>query len=87
MLSATVRNQGNGRSASTTLRYYHSLDDDFYGRYGSRHRCRGQPYRSRIERPVDQPDCPVDRWNLLLRCLPSIRCPENPLPGTTAPVP
>ena len=26
MLSATVRNQGNGRSASTTLRYYHSLD-------------------------------------------------------------
>ena len=25
MLSATVRNQGNGRSASTTLRYYHSL--------------------------------------------------------------
>ena len=26
MLSATVRNQGNGRSASTTLHYYHSLD-------------------------------------------------------------
>ena len=26
MLSATVRNQGNGRSASTTLRYYDSLD-------------------------------------------------------------
>ena len=26
MLSATVRNQGNGRSACTTLRYYHSLD-------------------------------------------------------------
>ena len=26
MLSATVRNQGNGSSASTTLRYYHSLD-------------------------------------------------------------
>ena len=25
-LSATVRNQGNGRSASTTLRYYRSLD-------------------------------------------------------------
>ena len=25
-LSATVRNQGNGLSASTTLRYYHSLD-------------------------------------------------------------
>ena len=26
MLSATVRNQGNGRSASTTLHYYRSLD-------------------------------------------------------------
>ena len=39
MLSATVRNQGNGRSASTTLRYYHSLGrDDFYGRYASRQR-------------------------------------------------
>ena len=27
MLSATVRNQGNGRSASTTLRYYRSSDE------------------------------------------------------------
>ena len=61
--------------------------DDFYGRYGSRHRRRGQPYRSRIERPVDQTDCPVDRWNLLLRCLRRSGVRRIPLPGTTAPVP
>ena len=43
--------------------------DDFYGRYGGRHGRREHTYRRRDQRRVDQPDCPVDRRNLLLRCL------------------
>ena len=45
-LSATVRNQGNGLSASTTLRYYRSTGrDDFYGRYAGRHGPSERPFR------------------------------------------
>ena len=36
-LSATVRNQGNGRSDSTTLRYYSPATDDHRRRHGGRH--------------------------------------------------
>ena len=68
--SATVRNQGNGLSASTTLRYYRSPDatistsdtavgtDAVGGLAGFWH-----------ERRVDQSDGAIDRWNLLLRRL------------------
>ena len=37
-LSTVVRNEGDGPSAATTLRYYRSSDgDDLHGRYAGRH--------------------------------------------------
>ena len=50
-LSATVRNQGNGLSASTTLRYLPlNGRDDFEHRYGSRHGHRERTCRCRNQR-------------------------------------
>ena len=50
-LSATVRNQGSGPSAFTTLRYYQSSDSTITtGGHGGRHGLRVQPRRGRERR-------------------------------------
>ena len=69
-LEATVRNQGTGSSASTTLRYYRSADatistDDKEVGTGRRERPVGGGHECR----VDQPECAVGCRNLLLRRL------------------
>ena len=69
-LSATVRNQGNDQSASTTLRYYHSPDatismgDTEVGTDAVGSLAAGENQFQRVD-----VDSPVDRWDLLLRCL------------------
>ena len=69
-LSATVRNQGSGPSAFTTLRYYQSIRPDNHDRrHGGRHGLRVQPRRGRERRRIDQPDRSFLCWDLLLRRL------------------
>ena len=69
-LSATVRNQGSGASAATTLRWYLSTDapvstsDTEVGTAPCEHPGR-LPHQCR----VDQPDRPLQRRDLLLRRL------------------
>ena len=69
-LNATVRNQGNGRSDSTTLRYYQSTDTTITtDGHGGRHGLGVPAQRSGERRRVDQPDCAVHCRHLLLRRL------------------
>ena len=69
-LRATVRNQGTGRSSSTTLRYYRSTDATIlHQRHRSRHRPGEHPVRLSHQFRVDLPFRPIERRDLLLRSL------------------
>ena len=66
-LSATVRNQGSGPSAATTLRYYRSARDDLGHRHAGGHGRGGRPGGIRNQRRVDRFDRPLEPRHVLLR--------------------
>ena len=67
-LSATVRNQGNGASGSTTLRYYQSTDSTIHHRrHGGRDGLGVPSQRVQQRRRVHKPDCARHAGRLLLR--------------------
>ena len=69
-LSATVRNQGSGTSASSTLRYYRSTDSAITTRrHGGRNGLGVSPQRVQQRRRVRKPDRVRHPGHLLLRRL------------------
>ena len=86
-LSATVRNQGTGSAAATTLRYYRSTDgtissgDTQLPGTDAVSALRGLGHQRR----VDRSDGPVDGGHLLLRGLRRRGDRRNQRPATTAP--
>ena len=85
-LNATVRNQGAGQSAATTLRFYRSTDETISANdteVGG-HAVGGLAGLGN-QRPFNRPDCSLERGHLLLRRLASRASATKPIPATTAP--
>ena len=68
-LSATVRNSGEGRAPSTTLRYYRSTDATISSRDTQVGTDRVSSLGANRTGDETKPQCPDFAWHLLLRCL------------------